>query len=368
MKLIWIFLSVMALLSLQACSILGDTNEVTRVVPSEGATQKAEDGRYENLYPKRPTYPVTCEEDCYLPHPLVECQQMREGAYGEDCLFVGENNQPGLETGFVVKWLGHASFLVTTPDQKQFLFDPVSNDFDRPVNWAFHLIGGHRRQRPHWPDEEQLQSIDAVLYSHLHYDHFSKRDIRAMGNQPTYFVHLDTASYLPRRGLSIYEMDWFTSVDINETRIHAVPAHHFNSRIWIPFIYNDDEKALWGGWILEQGGKTLFYAGDTGYSQHFKRIHEQYGDIDVCLIPIASYHHDKHSRWYRYVHTTPEDTLVAAQELNCKVLIPWGYGNASWQMGDHSSHAPLIRLFNMYDRMESEVPLYILNEGDSVQL
>ena len=368
MKLKIVFFLIVVSLVLPACSLIGSPNNITRVVPTEGATQKAHDGRYENLFPERAQYPLTCTEQCYQPHALVACESERESGHGEQCRFVGENKQPGLDTGFEVHWLGHATFLITTPDQQQFFIDPVSDGFDQPIDFAFRITGGHKRAQPEWLPEEQREKIDAVLYSHLHYDHFSKRDIRVLGNAPTYFVHLDTAPYLPKLGLSVYEMDWFTKVQMKETTVHAVPAHHFNSRVWIPFIYNDDEQALWGGWILEHNGKTLFYAGDTGYSDHFKKIHERYGDIDVCLIPIASYHHEKHGGWYRYVHTTPEDALVAAEELNCKVMIPWGYGNASWQMGDHSSHAPLIRLLNMHERLESQVPLYLLNEGDAVAL
>ena len=68
------------------------------------------------------------------------------------------------------------------------------------------------------------------------------------------------------------------------------------------------------------------------------------------------------------MHTTPEDALVAATELGCKVMIPWGYGNGSWQMGDISSHSPLLRLLHMQRQLNSQVPLLILNEGDNVQL
>ena len=60
--------------------------------------------------------------------------------------------------------------------------------------------------------------------------------------------------------------------------------------------------------------------------------------------------------------------LVAAGDLGCKVMIPWGYGNASWQMGDISSHSPLLRLLHMQQQLQSTVPLLILNEGDSVAL
>ncbi|GGW74633.1 hypothetical protein GCM10007391_03300 [Alteromonas halophila] len=246
------------------------------------------------------------------------------------------------------------------------LIDPVSGQFDWPIDWLHALAGGITRQEPVWPDS--VTDVDAVLYSHLHYDHFNKADIDRLGNAPQYFVHQSTADYLPQRGLDVKEVSWFSGYQLGPVSINAVPAHHFNSRYWVPYIYNDDEQALWGGWLLEYKGHTLFFAGDTGYSKHFGDIKQQYGTIDICLLPIASYYHAEYGAWYRYVHTTPEDALVAAQELECKVMIPWGYGNASWQMGDHSSHSALRRLLKMHPRVNASQSLLILNEGDTVSL
>lgn len=344
---------------LAACS----SNDVTRIEADESQVNRTEAGRYTNTYRKDIEYPEICEEDCYQPHPLVDCKEP-----GENCQFIGENPVTDLATGFQITWLGHASFKVQTPDGQQLLFDPVSKQFDWPVNWGFRLSAGFNRNAPEWPDSDTLQQVTGVFYSHLHYDHFNKADIRRLGTEPRYFVPLDMASNFPGGGYQITEMDWYSQQSLGPLQVHAVPAHHFNSRVWVPFLYEDQNKALWGGWLIEHEGKTLFFAGDTGYSPHFKDIKQHYGDIDICLIPIASYHHEKHGDWYRYVHTNPEDALVAAQDLNCKTMIPWGYGNVSWKMGDHSSHSALIRLLNLYPNASYQVPLIILNEGESVKL
>jgi L-ascorbate metabolism protein UlaG (beta-lactamase superfamily) len=161
-------------------------------------------------------------------------------------------------------------------------------------------------------------------------------------------------------------MAWYSHKALGELTLNFVPAHHFSNRILVPYLYEDNDKTLWGGWVIEHEGQRIFFAGDTGYSEHFKNIQQRYGDMDVCLMPIASYFHKESGAWYRYVHTTPEDALVAAKELNCKVMIPWGYGNASWKMGDHSSHSALLRLLHMHKKMGSQVPLHILNEGEEV--
>lgn len=344
-----------SVLVLTACT---SSNTITRV---EGAQAPNEDGRYHNLYPRdEVTYPVTCEEDCYPAHPKVECQSP-----GELCVYQGEPPELDLNTGFDITWISHATFLVNTPSGESFLFDPVSGEFDWPINWGFALTGGRDRQDPEWISSETQADLTGVLYSHLHYDHFNKADVRALGNGPRYFVPLGMGGNFPSAKLDITEMAWFTQTPAGDTKVHAVPAHHFNSRTQVPFFYEDDNKVSWAGWLLESNGKTLFFAGDTGYSPHFKDIQQRYGDIDVCLIPIASYFHEDYSDWYRNVHTTPEDALVAADELGCSVMVPWGYGDGSWGMGDKSTHAPLLRLLHTRGEMKTETPVHILNEGES---
>ncbi|NNG44019.1 Zn-dependent hydrolase [Pseudoalteromonas sp. NEC-BIFX-2020_002] len=349
---------------LAAC---GTPNQVTQITAPDAVIAQYKEGdragRYHNVYPKKQNYPTTCETDCYPAHPDLLCETS-----AENCQYQGRQTLPQLNTNYTVRWLGHASFSINTPNGQHILFDPVKAQFDSPVDIAFKLTGGIYRQPGAWLNEQELANIDAVMYSHIHYDHFNKADIELIGNKPYYLTPLGMADNFPTGGFNISEMPWYSKTNIDDLTIHAVPAHHFSNRVLIPYIYDDDNKDSWNGWLLEQNGKTLFFAGDTGYSKHFQDIQQKYGDIDVCLIPIASYYHKENGKWYRYVHTTPEDALNAAQELNCKVMIPWGYGNSSWQMGDHSSHSALLRLLHMYKKMDSQVPLYILNEGESVQL
>lgn len=353
-----------ALFALQGCS---QSNSVTTL--SKNAQPQTADGRFKNMYPGEKNYPLSCQQDCYLPQAALSC---KTPSPAEQCRFNAEQPKPELNTGFTLKWLGHASFQINTADGQQLLLDPVLEQFDWPVNWAFWLSEGFNRQLPAALTAQELAATDAVLYSHIHYDHFNKADIAVLGSAPQYLVPLAVAEHLPQQHLQITEMAWYSQLKLGDLKVHAVPAHHFSSRIWVPFIYDDFGKASWNGWLLELDGKKLFFAGDTGYSPHFADIQKKHGDIDICLIPIASYHHNTDGDWYRYVHTTPEDALSAAVDLGCKLMIPWGYGNASWKMGDLSSHAPLQRLLTMRDKLknqkEGQVPLLILNEGDKVVL
>jgi N-acyl-phosphatidylethanolamine-hydrolysing phospholipase D len=345
---------------LSGCALLlsscGTPNNVQQLagIPENAADIRQNKAYFHNMYRGNIPFPANCEQDCYLPHPDVACQTP-----AQSCQYTGVQRAPKLETGFSLQWLGHASFIIHTPDGQQLLLDPVTGQFDWPINWAAYLFGTKPRGKTPQVTPAQLAATDAVLYSHLHYDHFSTRDIEIIGNKPHYYLPYGMAAYMPNGGYQAIEMAWYSSAQQGNLTLHALPARHFNSR-----TLGDENQALWAGWLIQQDDRKLFFAGDTGYSQHFADIKQKYGTIDICLLPIASYHGPN----YRAVHMTPEDALVVAQELDCKVMIPWGFGNASWQMGDHSSHSPLLRLLHMQQQLNSKVPLLILNEGDSVAL
>lgn len=349
--------STLALLTLvlTGCS----ANSVTTIEKeSQPTNEKTE--RFQNLDAGKKSYPLTCRQDCYKPRSDIQC--------GSDglCQYTGNKKAFLGGTDFSVKWLGHAAFVIKTSSGETFLTDPVFNDFDWPVNWLFSLVGGEQRKVNVEPDPELIDATDAVLYSHIHYDHFNKSDIETIGRKPGYLVPLNLADHFPSIGANITELGWFSSKKIGDSLVTAVPAHHFSSRTLVPFIYEDNNKDSWNAWLIENKGKTLLFAGDTGYSEHFKVINKRYGDIDVCLLPIASYYSEESPEWYRYVHLTPEDALTAAAELNCKVFIPWGYGNASWGMGDLSSHSALTRFLNMAEKFGTSAEIVILKEGESL--
>ena len=339
------------------------SNHVTQIEGENAVIKHTNEPGYEdrfsNIYDSFKAYPVTCTNDCYPASADIECESDMQ-----NCQFVGNNPTVNSHTGFNVTWLGHASFLLNTASGEQILIDPVFGQFDWPVNWAFRLAEGFSRNEPAEVGEDKLAQTDAVVYSHIHYDHFNKADIAELGTKPEYLVPLGFAEHFPNRGYTIKEMAWYTSTNVGKTSIHFVPAHHFSNRIWVPYLYEDDNATLWGGWVFESEGKTLFFAGDTGYSPHFKDIKARFGEIDVCLLPIASYFSETSPKWYRKVHTTPEDAIVAAQDLGCKAVVPWGYGNASWMMGDKTSHSALFRLMKMKKQLNPAMPWIILNEGE----
>ncbi|MDK2765530.1 MAG: MBL fold metallo-hydrolase, partial [Alteromonas macleodii] len=160
-------------------------NQVTRVEESNAVIKYTNEPGYEdrfsNIYDGFKAYPVTCTNDCYPASADIECESDMQ-----NCQFVGNNPTVKSNTGFTVTWLGHASFLLNTASGEQILIDPVFGQFDWPVNWAFRLAEGFSRNEPAEVGEDKLAQTDAVVYSHIHYDHFNKADIAELGTKPEY--------------------------------------------------------------------------------------------------------------------------------------------------------------------------------------
>jgi L-ascorbate metabolism protein UlaG (beta-lactamase superfamily) len=200
----------------------------------------------------------------------------------------------------------------------------------------------------------QLDFADTVAISHNHYDHLSFNTLDALKRDVRYLVPLGNERYFSSEYKNVIPMDWYTSQKAGDVRVSFVPATHFAGRGLF-----DQRESLWGGYIFKSNGRSIYFAGDTGYSDVFKEIQEYYGDMDVCLMPISAY-------FFRAVHLAPEDALQAAEDLGCGAFIPWGYG--TFILGHEHVLEPLRRLEEAQNRMQPSFTIHVLRMGQSWSL
>lgn len=75
--------------------------------------------------------------------------------------------------------------------------------------------------------------------------------------------------------------------------------------------------------MLQGDGISLYYSGDTGYSNHFREIPELFGTPDYALLGIGAYK----PRWFmRPNHISPQESLTAAEEMKAGLTVPMHYG------------------------------------------
>jgi N-acyl-phosphatidylethanolamine-hydrolysing phospholipase D len=212
-----------------------------------------------------------------------------------------------------VTWVGHSTVLLQMAGMN-ILTDPVFGDRASPVGFA-----GPARLSPPGLPMDALPAIDLVLVSHDHYDHLDKTTIRRLAGEPKYLVPLGLRTWFDGQGIaSADELDWWQGAAVGPLEIWCVPARHFSGRN--PFR---QDRTLWCGWIIRGGGRTVYFAGDTGFSPHFMEIRRRFGPMDVSFLPIGAYR----PRWFMEpMHLDPPQAVQAHAILGSGRSIPihWG--------------------------------------------
>jgi L-ascorbate metabolism protein UlaG (beta-lactamase superfamily) len=215
----------------------------------------------------------------------------------------------------IVTFVGHATLLIQTP-AGTVLTDPVYSRRASPLSFA-----GPRRVRAPGVAFEDLPPVSAVLVSHNHYDHCDLPTLRALDERfsPAFVTPLGNAPLLKSAGLRrVHELDWWQEVPLGSLAVRLTPAQHFSARGPL-----DRDRALWGGFLIADGRHRLFFAGDSGYSSHFREIRERCGPIPLALLPIGAYE----PRWFmKDVHLDPAEAVQAHVDLQARLSVPMHYG------------------------------------------
>ncbi|WP_044338222.1 MBL fold metallo-hydrolase [Rossellomorea aquimaris] len=214
-----------------------------------------------------------------------------------------------------ISWFGHSASMVEIGG-KRLLLDPMFGRAPSPFPW----IGGKRYSTELPFEIDKLPSIDAVIFSHDHYDHLDYGTIRKLrGKVKQFFVPIGVGSHLERWGVHsghIKELDWWDEVEWDGLTLACTPARHFSGR-----SLHDRNATLWCSWCIIGNSSRIFFSGDSGYGPHFKEIGLIYGPFDLCLMECGQYD----PRWAP-IHMSPEETVQAHMDVKGKRLLPihWG--------------------------------------------
>lgn len=219
-------------------------------------------------------------------------------------------------------WIGHATALLQIAGLNV-LTDPVFSERASPVSFL-----GPQRRTPPGLSLAELPHIDVVLISHSHYDHLDRASVQALnaqpGGPPRFLVPMGIKAWLADQGIDNAEqLNWGDRARVGALDFWFVPATHWSAR-----SLGDRNDTLWGGWAIKTtpgsaSPYSVYFAGDTGYSNDSRRLGQAFGGFDLALLPIGAYA----PRWFMGAqHVDPQQAVQIFRDVGAKkaVGIHWG--------------------------------------------
>jgi len=195
-----------------------------------------------------------------------------------------------------ITWLGHATFIITTPGGKRIVTDP----------W---LEGNPMCP----PDRKRIDAADLILLTHGHSDHSSDVvNVARATNAPVVCVH-ELSLWLERKGLkSVVGMGVGGTITAAGLEVSMVPALHTSS------VVEQDTIVYLGvatGFVVRlENGQAFYFAGDTALFGDMRLIGEIHKP-DVAFLPIGDHY-----------TMGPETAARACEMLGVRQVVPMHYG------------------------------------------
>jgi L-ascorbate metabolism protein UlaG (beta-lactamase superfamily) len=243
-----------------------------------------------------------------------------------------------------ITFVGHATLLIEM-DGVRLLTDPILRD--RVM---------HLRRHDKFIDQRWYTDIDAVLISHMHYDHLDLPSLRLMGDNCRFIVPRGMKALLERRGYwNVEEVGVDDSVQVGLLEIKATFADHDNAR------FRGGPKADTLGFLVS-GSHTAYFPGDTDIFPEMKNISNE---LDVVLMPVWGW-----GPTLGEGHLDPYRAALALQLLKPRLAIPIHWGTLHplgmrW-LNPSFLFDPPHAFARHAARLAPEVEVHILEPGNAV--
>jgi N-acyl-phosphatidylethanolamine-hydrolysing phospholipase D len=224
-----------------------------------------------------------------------------------------------------VLWVGHATMLLQM-DDKIILTDPVFTSSVGQVS---------KRLVEPGIDPANLPKIDAVLISHMHFDHLSLGSLDLLEDKiRRLYLPRGGLVYLPPYAFPVRELSTWESASEGPSdalTITSVPVHHLGWRYGLD-TWMDSEFT---GYVVSYHGMNVYFGGDTAYDKAlFERTAQRFPSIDLALLPIAPIEPREHQRAR---HVDPSEAVQMFLDLRARRMVPMHFDtfvNSTDEPGD----------------------------------
>lgn len=195
-----------------------------------------------------------------------------------------------------ITWLGHATFLMRTPNGTRIILDP----------WV--------STNPSTPESaKKVGEVDLMLVTHGHSDHTGDAISIARATGAQVVAPYELSVWFQKKGLkNVVGMNPGGTLKTRGLSVTMVQAHHSSS------VDDGDEIIYAGvatGYVLRfEDGLTAYFAGDTSVFGDMRLIREMYSPT-LAFLPIGD-----------LFTMGPEQAAFACDLLGVRQVIPMHYG------------------------------------------
>jgi len=253
-----------------------------------------------------------------------------------------------------ITWIGHATFLIQL-NGYNIITDPVFGNIFSPFFLRLLSPG---------IAADLLPPIDYVLISHNHRDHMDKKSLYMIKEKNPH-VHIlvpqgDKAWFDYHNFAYNSEHTWWEEIVISPSlRFTFLPAVHWSQR----YLF-DQNRSLWGSWMISHDDQHIYFAGDTAYGDHFVQIAHEFQNIITALLPIGP---GEPSAWMKHNHLNSETALQAFETLQADHFIPMHWG--TFALGTDHGEEPIIRLQQAWKQKQNNLvnqTLHLAKAGEPI--
>jgi L-ascorbate metabolism protein UlaG (beta-lactamase superfamily) len=209
--------------------------------------------------------------------------------------------------------------------------------------------------RRHGAPPSELASIDAVLLSHLHYDHLDLPSLRMLEPRPALVCPAGAGALLERCGFrELVELLPGESARVGDVTVEATTANHGGSRRpGGPVV-----RPL--GFVLRDS-RSVYFAGDTDLFDEMASI----GPVDAALLPVAGY-----SPKLGPGHLDARRAAEAAALIRPRVAVPihWGTFRPFARRLGRWFTAPPEQFAAQVSELAPAVEVRVLSPGEALPL
>jgi L-ascorbate metabolism protein UlaG (beta-lactamase superfamily) len=194
-----------------------------------------------------------------------------------------------------ITWLGHATFLITTPGGKRIVTDP----------W---LEGN-----PKCPPGQRIDKADLILLSHGHFDHTGDIVTVSRATNAPIVAIFELSVWLEKKGLqNVIGMGIGGTVSVAGLQVTMVPAVHTSSIVENDTIVYLGQPA--GFVVRMEDERAWYFAGDTALFGDMRLIGEMHRP-EIAFLPIGDHY-----------TMGPDAAARAARMLGVRQVVPMHYG------------------------------------------